>query len=508
MNISLSKLRITILTVFAVVCLCVGTAWAETELTGPATLGKAGEYYRLSEDITVSGTAFTISGDNITLDLNGHTITYGTSSTGHGVNVSGVRNVTIKNGVIIQGTARSAHSHGIYISSGSGHELHHLVIRVNGDRSFGINSAANNSAIHHVFVNNQGFTTYEYEAPDCIRLEARSIGGVDVYDSILVSGHVGINAQLVGINTENPTQSNLYNNLIQHTRTPTAKSPYGIGLAKCRNVHVYNNQIISDNARGIILDGWGQGAERGTDYCNIYNNRVDVEFSDGGGGISDNMYGIRDRYSSGNNKFENNIVMVTNRVSGRLACATRISSDAYDEKMSDLIVNNNTFIARCEDYGCDSYIHYFAWAYTHEIDITNNKYLTDGVHIQSPENVARLTESNNNVLSSIPTSPVSPTGLTITKFLDSYLLEWDENSEADVYEYYVYRDGAKIPGLSSRGGTFYVDVDIGGTHTYSISGLTLSGNEGPRCPEVSTTSAKIGWWGGSPPSPPSNLRIN
>jgi len=112
------------------------------------------------------------------------------------------------------------------------------------------------------------------------------------------------------------------------------------------------------------------------------------------------------------------------------------------------------------------------------------------------------------VLSFTPITSVAPTGLSIRRFLDSYLLKWSPNSEGDVYEYHVYRDGAKIPGLSSRGGTFYVDADIGGTHTYSIRALTLSGNEGPRCPEVSTTSAKIGWWGGSPPSPPSGLTIN
>ena len=85
----------------------------------------------------------------------------------------------------------------------------------------------------------------------------------------------------------------------------------------------------------------------------------------------------------------------------------------------------------------------------------------------------------------------------------TYLLEWGSNSEADVFEYIVYRDGEKLP-MSPRGGTFYVDVDVGGTHAYSISALTLSGNEGPRCSEVSTASAQNGW---GDPAPPGRLRI-
>ncbi len=54
---------------------------AETEITGPATLNIGGEYYRLTSDITASGTAFTINGNNIMFDLDGHTVIYNTSTT-------------------------------------------------------------------------------------------------------------------------------------------------------------------------------------------------------------------------------------------------------------------------------------------------------------------------------------------------------------------------------------------------------------------------------------------
>jgi len=90
------------------------------------------------------------------------------------------------------------------------------------------------------------------------------------------------------------------------------------------------------------------------------------------------------------------------------------------------------------------------------------------------------------------------------------LLRWDDritvHAEAQTDEYEVYRDGEAID-LTARGGTFYVDVDVGGTHTYSISALTLSGKEGAKCPEVSTTSAGNGW-SGEAPTPPNSLRAH
>ncbi len=513
----LSKLRITILTGFAIVSLCMGTVWAETELTGPATLNKAGEYYRLTEDITASGTAFTITASGVTLDLNGHTVTYDTSSgTSYGVHIS-ASNTRVKNGFIIQGSGKSSSSHAVYITSGSGHELSYLGIKVSGYQCIGIyasgNNDFNNGTIHHVYVE----STSTSKATDGfgasgINVAAMSKGGVTIYESILVGSHRGINAKWWGFYAETPTSSKIYNNFIQHDRLSGDKSPYGISLPKCQDVEVYNNQVISDNGRGLTCDGLGQGVEKGTNGCLIHDNRFDVQYSpnprQGGSGYTEvNVYGIRCRYSSYNNSFTNNTVIVDNDVYGDLR-AFYIGSDSSDSKMHDLLIQNNTIIAR--DPGEESGgAMVFAWDWADEITCTNNNYLTDGTvqkHVYG-SSVGVLNYSDNNVLSPTPTSPTAPTGLSITRFLDSYLLRWNENLEADVYEYYVYRDGEKMSNLSPRGGTFYVDVGIGGTHTYSISALTLSGNEGPRCPEVSTTSAKIGWWAGSPPSSPSSLRI-
>ena len=47
-------------------------------LSAPTTISSSG-YYRLTQSVSASGTAFTISAGNVTLDLGGHTVTYGTS---------------------------------------------------------------------------------------------------------------------------------------------------------------------------------------------------------------------------------------------------------------------------------------------------------------------------------------------------------------------------------------------------------------------------------------------
>ena len=82
--------------------------------------------------------------------------------------------------------------------------------------------------------------------------------------------------------------------------------------------------------------------------------------------------------------------------------------------------------------------------------------------------------------------------MNITKFFDSYLLKWTDNGESQVYQYCVYRDGEKLD-IFPRAGTFYVDVDIGGTHTYQVSALNLAGDESVPCSAVSTDSAALGW---------------
>lgn len=88
-----------------------------------------GKYYLVTEDIVFTGTAtpFVITADNITIDLNGYTISYtGTTDDVHGFDITG-KNIVIKNGSIegftgdairIQDNSKSVTLENIRISGG------------------------------------------------------------------------------------------------------------------------------------------------------------------------------------------------------------------------------------------------------------------------------------------------------------------------------------------------------------------------------------------------------
>ena len=115
--------------------------------SAPFTISQSGSYY-LTANVTVSsGTAITITASNVTLDLNGFTISStDASTTGYGILLdNGPRNITITNG-FIQGSVTN--NGGFYsgsgflygISTSGGVPTNVLVSRVSisGCQSFGI----------------------------------------------------------------------------------------------------------------------------------------------------------------------------------------------------------------------------------------------------------------------------------------------------------------------------------------------------------------------------------
>lgn len=471
----------------------------------PVRLTRAGEVYTLGADLTAPGTAFEITADDVVLDLGGRTVTYNAQASAarvYGVNIgSNADRVTIRNGTIIQGGGNSNDSPAIYFAGSSqrGHVLHDLVIRTIGYQSNGIQADGggfNSSRIARVYVEVLGDTeAIDGYGADPIVASAPNGGAVDIRDSILVAGHRGINLFGICESCRAPyPPSTIRNNKIQQQRRLNgSKAPYGIAVSGIsRGIDVYGNQIISDDGRGIIFNGWGQGSSDGTTFCRAFDNRIDVQYAravSAGAYVENNVYGLRDRYHSGSNRFERNVVLVANDIDGPAAGAY-IGSDSSDPDMHDIVLRDNIFILRQGEGTGARDVNYFDAA--ESIDFSDNRYI--GALSADGSRVTHLTMTNNTVFNPPATAaPAVPTGVRLTRFLDSYLLEWDANSEADVLEYVVYRDGQRLP-ISPRGGTFYVDVRIGGTHSYQVSALTLAGVESARSAAVSTTGAKNAWW--------------
>ena len=75
-------------------------AAAVTQVSACRPLGKAGETYVLTANITAPGDCFTILADRITLDLAGHTVTGPGSATGVSDGIAARTSTVVKNGSV------------------------------------------------------------------------------------------------------------------------------------------------------------------------------------------------------------------------------------------------------------------------------------------------------------------------------------------------------------------------------------------------------------------------
>lgn len=136
--------------------------------------------YVLQRDVTSSGTCFSIQADDITLDLNGHSVTYGAgkpkaaafgvlgiacwdgmlkSGRGNGNPCGGSFNgLTILNGRITQSPGMAPFSDAIHLGQGGGDRLHvyNVELTVEGDSAIPIlvDSAGAGSLIHNNIIHN------------------------------------------------------------------------------------------------------------------------------------------------------------------------------------------------------------------------------------------------------------------------------------------------------------------------------------------------------------------
>jgi hypothetical protein len=121
-------------------------------------LSSAGGKYVLEQDVSSLGTCFSVQADGITLDLNGHTITYGTvAGTLPAFGILGVecwdpdfgkknpcggsfKDLTVFGGTITQGEGAAPFSHGIRLGQGPGNGLtvHDVTFNIQADSSIAI----------------------------------------------------------------------------------------------------------------------------------------------------------------------------------------------------------------------------------------------------------------------------------------------------------------------------------------------------------------------------------
>ncbi len=256
----------------------------------PLVLNTPGQVYRLDHSLRFAGNGVYIAAENVTLDLNGHTIYYGGDGAGnrHGVvlyldwfnteiDIPGAglpTNARIINGNIVH-VGESTNSHGIFARRAYGLLLEDLQVEVHGVDSHTLWLNAGPGTVRDsVLVATAESTPNRYSAP----ANVRSDGPLVATHNVLIGGNSGFN---VGSNSQ------ISGNVIQHAGFAT--NGYGVFLYENSGVVVADNLILPLNGRGILLNG-------GADHV-IKNNiilhleRPNVEYGD-----TLNTPGIRTRY--------------------------------------------------------------------------------------------------------------------------------------------------------------------------------------------------------------------
>ena len=213
----------------------VSAAVSGTAVTACDTLANAGTTYVLQNDVSAAQSCFSIQADNITLNLNGHTITYNTGSNAGAFGISGIAcwDASNPSGNPCGGSFDGFTAYGGSIVEGTG----------------------STGTFSHCIRIGQGLVT----------------GGPTVHDTTFTfqtEAAMGIYVDYAG--TSIPGAAIIYNNTF-HNNDTTIVSRYNIdgasirldqGQATTTGAQVYNNTIIG-GPQGGILDETVGGAVYG-----------------------------------------------------------------------------------------------------------------------------------------------------------------------------------------------------------------------------------------------------
>jgi len=274
--------------------------------TFPQTLNSDSTYV-LTGDVTVDARAFTFGGNNITLDLNGFTITYDngsgtvgspyTAGTVYGIvgldNVSG----TICNGRVVQGQTGSGSISGsvsyvtpIYFvpNQSNQSEIFGLDISWYGSQMSGLYATNGDTEVHHNIFSDRGYDiTNRHSLPSAMNRDGAYSSGDTHHNLIKRSRHVGINAPSSGDVSMNEVYVDSWSTnafcIRPHENTTVSNNfifgsgyhAIGVGFPIDTNI---DSLIVNNNF--IFLQGITPATDRENEYgpiCSMNGIRLTVE---------------------------------------------------------------------------------------------------------------------------------------------------------------------------------------------------------------------------------------
>lgn len=281
----------------------------QVQISSEGELTQANTEYVLTRDIVANGTAFRIKASNVTLNLNGHTITYGNgggSAPVYGVAVEtyNLKDIAIVNGSIRQGSGAGENNasqlawHPIHFNAAvAGFEIEGLNISYRTPETSGIHIPwGKGGDIHHNTLKDEGsmvvnrhlsIVVIKVNRAPQMKIHHNQIvrarqGGIDIgNDTVVYDNHIALDSVVtnsVAIGAYAVDGFTIYNNTIDGKGV----HPTGIGMvAKAKNGKVYNNRIEVQNTKaGAEYGSTGSAGMRmtwGTDNVEVFNNHITVK---------------------------------------------------------------------------------------------------------------------------------------------------------------------------------------------------------------------------------------
>lgn len=286
--------------------------------TVPYNCNKTGEAYVLAKDVWTTGTAITISADNIILNLNDKTITFGTANGKcNGIETTWNRkNIEIFGGKIKHGgIGNPPGCNGIFIQETTDKiKVHDLNIMVKSradatDQSCGIlMKRARDPEVYGCTIDNQASEVINRHSIPALGIDCQLTADTPsnfcrVYGNKVKSTHMGIRMTGAWASVRNnPMGNECYNNFISINQCGSTNG-YALLFISLSGLVAYNNGInnmTERGGRGIIIS-----------YCNnfdIHHNTITSR--EGRTNESFQTNGIRLRWSNRYGKIHDNTVNV------------------------------------------------------------------------------------------------------------------------------------------------------------------------------------------------------
>ena len=360
-----------------------------TQTTGQYVLNQKNTTYILDNNLTATGTAFVVAADTVTLDLNGHTVTFGTGGgdNRYGVAFAGYAmgsfpdvsnynftdSCVIKNGRIVHGVSGKPYGcAAIYSPDGSARNVavKNVYAYAKGINTNGIYfERGGNFDIEDDSVQMaMDSTTNRMATKSAISLTAWSGYGF-VKNCVLYGyGQVGINFTSSKANAV--TAAEISGNELHIDGITT--NPYSMIIAGFSyeqqgvRLLVHHNRITAPDSvsnRGIIFEGIYGGANTGVDGARVYSNYIETKAHGNAAweeGIDGFTHSLRMREEDGSsaekfwdNEFYNDTIIangywVDENIHGN-GFAVRITLTSASTHSAGNIFHNNVIIANSQD---------------------------------------------------------------------------------------------------------------------------------------------------------------